>query len=195
MSGSGFTLTCQRKKKQAPTQQELDALYQGLQELVASFCEENLTSDAESAMWEDIDACADTLAELRADELAMGRICFVFHDSWRGGAAAAEHWYRWALATEATALRKLLAEAGFSIAANALAALRAAGHTRPLAELQGRIFAIEIDGSPSLAEGESLTLSEDERARLHAIAKSGACRCQLCGAAESRLPRKRRPRV
>jgi hypothetical protein len=180
MSGSGFTLTCQRKRKKAPTEEECEELYQGIQELITSFFEENLTNDAEAAMWEDIAACADTLAELRADELEMGRVSFVFHDFWRGGAEAAEHWYRLALASEATALCKLLAGAGFSITPKEIEALRDGDHTKPLAEVQGKIFAIEDGGVPIVAEGEALTLSDDERAQLHAIALSGSCQCQLC---------------
>jgi hypothetical protein len=160
MSGSSFTLLCQSnaKKKKDPIEEDLEEVYSAIQDLLTNFFEAHLTNEAEAAMWEDIDTCAGTLAELDCEQLKAGQLTFIFHDSWRGGAEAAEHWYRVALSRREKELKGILSLVGLSLKAGELKALLKEDHTKPLVEVQGKIFALEDDGTPILAEGESFDL-------------------------------------
>jgi hypothetical protein len=180
---SGFSFTLQAtplKKKRSLNEEEREEIHSAITELLSEFFEEHLTNEADAALWEDIDACAGTLAELDCDELKKARVTFVFHDSWRGGAEAAEHWYRLAIHHKKEALNEILAEVGLQIKAPEFDALLREANNKPLAEVSGQLYALEDDGAPILAEGEELTLSLEEKRRLQKIAISKQCQCQLC---------------
>jgi hypothetical protein len=110
-------------------------------------------------------------------------VTFLFHDHWAGGAAAAEHWYRRAVGLTADAIDGVLRAHGIALdvpRAHEQANLELGG--RPLLRIGEQLVAVDRQGEPLLAEGEDISFSPDDRARMREAAASGRCACQLCDA-------------
>ena len=168
------------KKKRAISEDDAEELGGEIVTMLTAFLEEKLTRAAEAKMLEDIDACAESLVEFDYAALQKTRLTLHFHEHWLGGAEAAGHWYSIALMKCKDALNERLKAVDFQIEEHEITALQRESKTRPLVTINGSIFALDKNGAPLPAEGETVTGSESEIARWKELASANQCQCQLC---------------
>jgi hypothetical protein len=145
------------------------------------YLEKNLQRPAEAGFLEAIDA--GCVAEADCDDFENQRLTFLFNDSWAIGAEAAEHWYALALAACHGKVERAVGKQGFQLKNPSQdvtdLAMNGTG-TLPLLAIGDELVGVSQDGEIMVTEGTSLKLSEEDKARVRAVANNRRCECELC---------------
>jgi hypothetical protein len=158
-----------------------EELFYDVDGIVNEYLEERLRRPAEAGFLEAIgDGC---VVEANCDDFEHQRLTFLFDDSWAIGAVAAEHWYTLALAACHGKIARALGERGFQcknpgqdaagLAANGTGGL-------PLLDIGDEIVGVDENGELMTTEGVDVTLSQEDEARVRAVASQRRCECELC---------------
>ena len=149
--------------------------------IVTDYLEENLRRPAEAGFLEASDA--GCMVEADCDDFENQRLTFLFNDSWAIGAEAAEHWYALAVAACHGQVERAVGKQGFQLKhpSQDVTDLATNGTgTLPLLAIGDEIVGVGKDGELTVTEGVNLTLSDEDMARVRAVANHRRCECELC---------------
>jgi hypothetical protein len=182
MGATALSLELEAKSEESDLDEEgWQGLFDEVNVILTDYLEENLRRPAEAGFLEAIDA--GCVVEANCDDFGNQRLTFLFNDSWAIGAEAAEHWYALALAVCHGQVQRAVDKQGFQwknprqdvtdLAMNGTGTL-------PLLAIGDEIVGVGKDGELTVTEGVNLTHSEEDKARVRAVANHRRCECELC---------------
>jgi hypothetical protein len=182
MGTTALSLELEAKSEESELDEEgWEALFDKVTAILTDYLEKNLRRPAEAGFLEAIDA--GCVVEANCDDFGNQRLTFLFDDSWALGAEAAEHWYALALAACHGKVERAVGKQGFQLKhpSQDVTALATNGTgTLPLLAIGDEIVGVGEDGELTMTEGVNLTLSEEDQARVQAVANTRRCECELC---------------
>lgn len=182
MGATALSLELEAKSEESDLDnQGWEELFDEVNAILTDYLEENLRHPAEAGFLEAIDA--GCVVEAACDDFENQRLTFLFNDSWAIGAEAAEHWYALAIAACHGKVERALGEQGFQLKhpTQDVTDLATNGTgTLPLLATGDEIVGVGKDGELTVTEGVKLELSEEDKARVQAVANTRRCECELC---------------
>ena len=182
MGATALSLELEAKSEESDLDEEgWEELFYEVNAIVTDYLEKNLRRPAEAGFLEAIDA--GCVVEADCDDFENQRLTFLFNDSWAIGAETAEHWYALAIAACHGKVERAVGKQGFQLKnpGQDVTALATNGTgTLPLLTIGDEIVGVGKDGELMVTEGVNLTLSEEDKARVQAVANTRRCECELC---------------
>jgi hypothetical protein len=182
MGATALSLELEAKSEESDLDEEgWEELFENVNLIVTDYLERNLRRPAEAGFLEAIEA--GCIVEADCDDFENQRLTFLFNDSWTIGAEAAEHWYALALAACRGKVERAVGEQGFQwknpshdvtdLATNGTGTL-------PFLAIGDELVGVSEDGELTVTEGVNLTISEEDKARVRAVANHRRCECERC---------------
>ena len=182
MGATALSLELEAKSEESDLDEEgWEELFDEVNAIVTDYLEKNLRRPAEVGFLEAIDA--GCVVEADCDDFENQRLTFLFNDSWAIGAEAAEHWYALALAACHGKVERVVGKQGFQLKhpTQDVTGLATNGTgTLPLLAIGDEIVGVGEDGELTVTKGVDLALSEEDKARVQAVANTRRCECKLC---------------
>ena len=182
MGATALSLELEAKSEESDLDEEgWEELFDEVNGILTDYLEKNLRRPAEAVFLEAIDA--GCVVEIDCDGFEDQRLTFRFNDSWAIGAEAAEHWYALAMAACHGKVERAIGKRGFRLKnpgrdVNDLAT-NGTG-TLPLLAIGDEIVGVGKGGALTVTEGVTLTLADEDKARVREVANQQRCECELC---------------